>query len=192
MKQFSEETRAKMSEKAKLRCADPEWLKKQHERAAKLPIDIVTSMYRDGHTQLEIANALGVSQKVVWRFMKNHGIKARVAAKRNQFGKNNSTWRGGIVKDEHGYVLVKSDGHPRAKACGGYVREHIFVAEKEIGRLLTENEVVHHINGNKSDNRPENLAVMTKGEHSAYHRQKVKTIIPIAVTKYHFGGESHE
>ena len=187
MKQFSEETRRKMSESAKRRCSDPKWLEQQHNRGAKLPLDIVKTMYEDGHTQTEIAEALGVSQKVVWRFMKNHGIKARVPAKRDQRGEKNSYWKGGIVKDDAGYVLVKTEGHPRAKSCGNYVREHILIAEKFLGRHLLPNEVVHHINGDKADNRPENLAVMTKAAHISYHMSKKPKEFPIAVTKVRIG-----
>lgn len=187
MKQFSEETRHRMSESAKKRCSDPKWLEYQHGRGTKLPLDVVKKMYENGSTQAEIAEALGVSQKVVWRFMKNNGIKARVAAKRNQYGTNNSYWKGGIVKDSAGYVLVKADRHPRAKKHGGYVREHILVAEEVLGRSLLPDEVVHHINGIKDDNRPENLAVMTKADHSSYHISKNPKDFPIAVTKKRIG-----
>ena len=192
MKQFSEETRRRMSESAKRRCSDPKWLEAQHNRGTKLPLDRVKAMYEEGHTQAEIAEALGVSQKVVWRFMKNHGIKARVAAKRDQEGEKNSFWRGGIVGDGAGYVLVKRDGHPRAKKCGGYVREHILIAEKHLGRLLLPDEVVHHINGIKSDNRPENLAVMTSSAHLQSHakaRRGEDVPLPIAVTSRRFNDE---
>lgn len=161
-----------MSESAKRRCSDPAWLEAQHARATLLPLDVVTTMYAEGHTQKEIADVLGVSQKVVWRFMKNHGMKARSAAKRDQYGEKNSYWRGGEITDEHGYHLIKTDGHPRGKKCGGYVREHILVAEKILGRPLEKNECVHHINGIKNDNRPENLAVMSKGDHVQYHTLK--------------------
>ena len=187
MKQFSEETRRKMSESAKRRCSDPKWLEHQHNRGTKLPLDTVKAMYEGGHTQAEIAEALGVSQKVVWRFMKNNGIETRVACKREQRGEKNSYWKGGIVKDDAGYVLIKTDGHPRAKSCGHYVREHILIAEKFLGRHLLPNEVVHHINGVKSDNRPENLAVMTKADHTSYHMSRKPKEFPMAVTKVRIG-----
>lgn len=172
MKAFSEATRKKMSESAKRRCSDPAWLEAQHARATPLPLDTVTEMYLAGHTQKEIAEALGVTQKVVWRFMKNHNLKARTSAKRSQYAENNDNWRGGKVIDDHGYRHVKKEGHPRAKKCGSYVREHILIAESILGRALTDNEVVHHINGVKTDNRPENLSVMTKAEHTHYHSCK--------------------
>lgn len=53
------------------------------------------SRYLEGHTQLEIAKILGVSQKVVFGAMKRFGIKSRVAKKRNQWGSNNTGWKGG-------------------------------------------------------------------------------------------------
>lgn len=49
---------------------------------------------------------------------------------------------------------------------GKTVSVHRLVMEQTLGRKLLENEVVHHINGNKKDNRPENLVVMSASEHS--------------------------
>lgn len=56
----------------------------------------------------------------------------------------------------------------------GYVRvgseyEHRLVAEQTLGRRLRRDEVVHHINGDKQDNRPVNLRVMKRGAHVALH-----------------------
>nr|DAP58086.1 MAG TPA: homing endonuclease [Caudoviricetes sp.] len=169
MKHFSEETRRKMSESAKRRCADPKWIEAQYAKGTKLDAEKVKNLYESGMTQVEVAGILGVSQKVVFKFMKRNNIPARKSAKRDQNGAKNSYWRGGKTRDEFGYIMVQCKEHPRASKCGGYVPEHILVAEKKIGRYLTENEVVHHINGVKWDNRPENLAVMTKSEHTKLH-----------------------
>jgi hypothetical protein len=54
----------------------------------------VRSLYESGLTQVEIADQLGCSQKVIWNCMRRHGITARVAAKREQAGESNSNWKG--------------------------------------------------------------------------------------------------
>jgi len=78
-------------------------------------------------------------------------------------------WKGGRVLDAAGYTLLFMPDHPHA--VGSYILEHRYVMEQVLGRYLeTDNEVVHHKNGDITDNRPENLEVMTMGEHSRYHR----------------------
>ncbi len=61
---------------------------------------------------------------------------------------------------------------PYRDTANPYSPEHVLVAERSIGRLLRRGvEHVHHINGVKSDNRPENLLVCTKSRHRELHRQ---------------------
>ena len=68
-----------------------------------------------------------------------------------------------------GYVYVQSLNHPN-KTSLGYVREHRLIMEKHIGRLLKSEEIVHHENKIKNDNRIKNLKLFkSHKEHAAYH-----------------------
>lgn len=49
------------------------------------------------------------------------------------------------------------------------IKLHRWIVENHLGRCLLKNETVHHINGNKHDNRLENLQVMDRGEHMRLH-----------------------
>lgn len=62
------------------------------------------------------------------------------------------------------------------KIKGKRIDEHRYIIEQYLGRKLNRDEVVHHINGNKSDNRLENLQVMSRSEHSRLHALENKDI----------------
>lgn len=69
---------------------------------------------------------------------------------------------------EEGYVLVYVPEHP--KSFRGWYYEHRLVLEQNIGRFLEQWETVHHINGNKQDNRVSNLFACTAYQHKKAHR----------------------
>jgi len=52
--------------------------------------------------------------------------------------------------------------HPRARPGSPYVFEHILVIEEMLGRYLLREETVHHLNGVRDDNRPENLELWVR------------------------------
>lgn len=65
-------------------------------------------------------------------------------------------YKGGRIYNSHGYIELRLPTHPMADPKG-YVLEHHLVMSKHLGRSLTREESVHHRNGKRDDNRPENL-----------------------------------
>ena len=80
-------------------------------------------------------------------------------------GERHYKWNGGSYISSSGYMLVYSPKHPMAGARN-YVLEHILIAEKTLGKRLPKHAVVHHIDGNKLNNLPNNLVIC---ENTAYH-----------------------
>ncbi len=68
----------------------------------------------------------------------------------------------------NGYIVVYRPNHfnvMKSDNWNGYVYEHKFIVEQGIGRKLERDEVVHHLNHRRDDNRPENLLLMKKWNH---------------------------
>jgi hypothetical protein len=96
-------------------------------------------------------------------FWSHHGMYRK--------GEKSQKWKGGFYL-HHGYVMVHSPEHPKADQ-DGYVLEHRLVMEHKLGRLLEKNEHVHHINYDRTDNRLENLVVLSPSEHKTRHWDEI-------------------
>ncbi|MEX0598674.1 MAG: HNH endonuclease signature motif containing protein [Candidatus Paceibacterota bacterium] len=78
-----------------------------------------------------------------------------------------------IISKKYYYIYMPE--HPNARGTRKlYIAEHRLIMEKFIGRYLTEEEIVHHINEDTMDNRIENLQLMTASEHNKFHKIKTK------------------
>lgn len=88
----------------------------------KLKVDVEKAkrLYESGMTQEEVAKELGTTQKVIWSRLKEEGYRCRIAAKREQFGENNDSWKGSAAKySALHYRIYKLKGCPRkCEVCG--------------------------------------------------------------------------
>jgi len=99
---------------------------------------------------------------------KQNRFCGRVCANRHNARTRPSTR--GWVTTSKGYIALRDPDHPMADKTG-YVLEHRAVVAERIGRTLEPFEVVHHINGVRGDNRPENLELMIKSDHDRLDRK---------------------
>lgn len=100
----------------------------------------------------------------------NFNFCSSKCTKEFKVGPNSNTWKGGRHITKRGYIKIRKPEHPNN--IYGYCYEHRLVMEEHIGRYLTEHEDIHHINENKSDNRLENLELLTSSEHSKLTSKK--------------------
>ena len=87
------------------------------------------------------------------------------------WGEANHLWKGGRTTQD-GYILVRVKppgfrGHP-------YQAEHRLVWEQSHGQPIPKGFVVHHLNGIKTDNRPENLVAMSRHYHHHHPREALR------------------
>ena len=80
-------------------------------------------------------------------------------------GRHGAFWKGGRFVDLDGYIFVYRPNHSRTQ-YGLYVREHLLIAERALGRAIAPPAQVHHVDFNRSNNKPSNLVIC---ENQRYH-----------------------
>ena len=165
-----------------------------------LPKELYENLYYDQQLSMRsIGIMVGLSVGTVYNLGKKYGIESRNVGSqigremteetRQKISKANKgrktseaqkqklsklKFRGGVgykKKRNDGYIAIHFPEHPRATK-EGMIMEHDLVAECARGYALKPDEVVHHKNGIKDDNRLCNLQIMTFKEHAALHMRQ--------------------
>ena len=98
--------------------------------------------------------------------LKHHKDQKRMACSRQCRKEHLSRWIDDKrYKASHGYIMIMKEGVKKSCKLSDMVYEHRVVAEQYLGRKLKSNEEVHHLNGDRADNRPENLMVSNNSKH---------------------------
>lgn len=138
-----------------------------HSRMVKVSIPELRRLLQGRTMTIEqIASHFRVSIPSIVRRMRKHGLRSHRG--HGSPLETNFFWNGGRRREKEGYVLVKVPDHPYATKQG-YVREHRLVVEKLLGRHLLPTEVVHHKDGNPTNNAPDNLEVFSTHANHMRH-----------------------
>ena len=118
---------------------------------------------------------------------KKHKKETRIKMSESRKGRfrgiNHPRWKGGKWKKQSGYIALWKPKHPYANPYG-YVYEHRLVVEEKIGRYLKPIERTHHLDGDKTNNRLENLVLCdSQSSHSLLHQEMEKFVFKLIQEK---------
>lgn len=141
-------------------------------------IDEVVRMYCDGMMPKDIQKKTGVPFQTIYRWAVKRGVNRSKSQSYEMMRDKHMEWiqrsiatRKRIARgrslDKSGYEICTIS----EKVGDGTNRVHRMMMEEYLGRRLRSDEVVHHINGDKSDNRIDNLVVMERSKHISLHHK---------------------
>ena len=143
----------------------------KHHEKYNIDINKIRNLYWKRKFSIsKIAKYLKHSESVIYYRMIKYNIRRRDISQANKgisrprmSGPLNSRWKGGRRKDKDGYIILWN-----ANSKYHYVLEHRDIMEKELKRKLNSNELVHHLNGIRDDNRIENLVIVNSHNHERH------------------------
>jgi len=121
-----------------------------------IPIEIIRNIADSGMSTKDAEQITGLHANYIAKIARENGFKFI------------DPFHPGYITKNRGYIMRYAYRHPY-KNTRNCVMEHRLVVEEHIGRYLTPDEVVHHINRIVNDNRIENLVVMSKADHVRLH-----------------------
>lgn len=151
----------------------------QEKRRLSIPKELLERLYWNEHLSIpQIGKRLGVNDRTIWMRFQSYKIPRRTPSESHILGSKRGSehyaWKGGRCH-RSGYILVLRPDHPRANRQG-YILEHILIWEENHDKPLPSGWVIHHLNGIKTDNRPENLTALPSLKHSQVLKAKATHI----------------
>lgn len=130
-----------------------------------------TNIWNRNHNLIKKCLICGKEFKVKW----SHAERRKCCSRECRYdlqkillqGENNPNWKGGNAINKEGYRMIRLGNK--------YIYEHIFVWKRNKGNI-PQGFIIHHLNGNRQDNRIENLACMSNSEHMKLHRNKKEEV----------------
>ena len=113
-------------------------------------------------------NKIGVKKGEPKKYIYQHQSRGP-----NNSGANNNNWKGGERMVHSGHVMVRKPNHPYVTK-NKYIKRSRIVMEERLGCILPEWIIIHHKNGIRHDDRPENLHIFNShSEHNTFHQNEI-------------------